>query len=99
MFSSSCPFCRIEEESIDHIFFTCVVAARLWSWLVEWSVIMQSQPSCCPDLLELQNQKTSDKRIKKLKMSLIYSTLWVIWKARNALVYRNERQVVMFMAV
>lgn len=41
------------------------------------------------------NSRDGGKRIQKLKLSLVYSTLWMKLKAHNAIVFRNERRLVM----
>nr|KAJ0189059.1 hypothetical protein LSAT_V11C800425310 [Lactuca sativa] len=45
----------------------------------------------CSSLLEKINGIEGGKRKKKGSISLIYTTLWMIWKTINALVFRNEK--------
>lgn len=62
--------------------------------MVDRSAIFKEQPSCSK-LLEMVNSRDGGKRIQKLKLSLVYSTLWMKLKAHNAIVFRNERRLVM----
>lgn len=39
--STFCPFCRVVEECINHIFFSCHFALMIWKWLVSLSSIFQ----------------------------------------------------------
>lgn len=51
----------------------------------------------CLELLEMINSTTESKKLKKLRLSLVYTTLWAIWKTRNAIIFRNEERAIMIM--
>lgn len=55
--SSLCPLCRSNEESLDHIFFSCCVASKVWCWLVEWSATIQNALTFCIDLMDMLKPK------------------------------------------
>lgn len=60
-----------------------------------WSTPFNEPPVSCSGLLEKINSTTRGNRIQKMTLSLIYFMLWMIWKSRNALVFRNERRAVL----
>lgn len=77
-----CPVCKVENETIEHIFLRCAQAVqcwqivlpefqnaggRLWQW---WERIL--------------NHVDSDKRAE------IATVCWSLWKARNEMVWNNR---------
>lgn len=47
--SSLCPFCRIDEEGVDHIFF--FLMSYLWRWLMNWSSLFTRLSNNYHDLM------------------------------------------------
>lgn len=75
--------------------FLCLKIVELVSWLV--LLVERSSFLLFKSLMELLKANTGDKRVINLHLALIYSSLRTIWKAQNALVYRNERRVFMLL--
>lgn len=43
--SNMCCFSGGEEDTINHIFFTCDYARAVWNWLMSWSSIFPFSPT------------------------------------------------------
>lgn len=56
-----------------------------------------SSMSSCDDLKEMLQADIGSKKMQKLKLSLVCTTIWMIWKERNAIVFRNKRRTIMLM--
>lgn len=78
--SAKCPFCT-QEESINHLLFTCRRLAPLWAEL----------NSLCHSPQGLLQAWEGDLN-NKIRTTVLLATLWNIWKRRNAKVFRNEHQ-------
>lgn len=87
----TCSVCYLNDEEVDHIFFKCNFSTQIWSWFITWSGLLASIPGDRLELLTMLATPVSDKKKKKLKLTLIYSVIWLIWKARNSLMFNKER--------
>ena len=92
-----CPLCDQEDETIQHLLTTCMVARQVWSRLL--------QPLELTDLVPLQNERSfADwwrkmlSRVKKVQKkgvnTLIILGAWTIWKHRNACVFQGVSPLV-----
>ncbi|GJN03178.1 hypothetical protein PR202_ga20588 [Eleusine coracana subsp. coracana] len=85
-----CPLCDQEEEMIQHLLTTCVVAREVWYKLLQ----PLSLASSAPRRRELSFADWWHKTMKKVKKEdrkgvnfLIILGDWIIWKHRNACVF------------
>lgn len=90
---SSSPCCLYNDvnKSIDHLFFSYVYAKTIWNWLGAWCGVLPVKPCNLVELLEVLKSKNQNRRYTLLRLALIYLALWLIWKARNKLLFRKER--------
>jgi hypothetical protein len=87
-----CPLCDQEDETIQHLLTTCVVARQVWFILLH--------PLELTDLVPSQNERSFadwwrkmmrrvKKEHKKGVNTLIILGAWTIWKHRNACVFEG----------
>jgi len=82
-----CPFCRMEEETVQHIFSTCVVAHRLWVKCYNWVGIKSVRN------YDIANQFCNFYVNAMSKRSnFVWKGMWMtlaleIWKHRNRIVF------------
>ena len=72
----TCLFCS-EEESINHLFFECVVAKEIWS-SVQFLTEVDISPICLSNITKLW----PDKKFS-VENVVHASVLWAIWLVRN----------------
>ncbi|XP_057415552.1 uncharacterized protein LOC130710343 [Lotus japonicus] len=81
-----CPFCQVEDESIDHLMVRCMVVVR-W-WFVIMGGLRVNSFSTVQELLqqvfELNDPALAEKCV---------NFMWVIWEARNKLVFHGMQVV------
>jgi hypothetical protein len=81
-----CVFCK-EHETINHIFFDCVVARNVWEKVSEFFGLPPISDYLSVARIWLANTKHAAQ-------NTIYSAvLWSIWKIRNALVFDNQQWI------
>lgn len=97
MSTSPSPFCQEAEDCVDHVFFSCsYFALVIQNWLARWSSLVVTLPNLCEYMMEFLEVVDKSKKMKKFLLSLVYkSTLWIIWKASNALIFIKERLMIM----
>lgn len=93
--ASVCSICGKAEESIEHLFFICPFAVRLWSWLSSL-VRMRIDASNINAILAILDQAGS-VQVKHTLLAAIINVLWFIWKSRNLI--RFEGLKISFSAV
>ena len=75
-------FCK-EQESIDHLFFGCVVAKQIWA---EMSKILSHDIG--NDYISIARFWPAHKN-KLVLNSVCACVMWCIWKFRNSMVFNN----------
>jgi mannosylglycoprotein endo-beta-mannosidase len=80
---TDCIFCS-EEESVDHLFFSCIVATKIWELVSEFFGI-----SIGLDYLSVARFWIANKKHMALN-TICAATLWSIWKSRNALIFDSK---------
>ncbi|TVU05324.1 hypothetical protein EJB05_48482, partial [Eragrostis curvula] len=85
-----CPLCDQEEENIQHLLTTCVVAREVWFHVLR-RVELQS---LMPDQDELNFKEWWRRSLRKVPKekkkgfnTLVMLTSWGIWKQRNSCVF------------
>ncbi|MFS8011332.1 putative reverse transcriptase zinc-binding domain-containing protein [Helianthus anomalus] len=85
----ACPMCNSEEETVDHVFIACRVAAIIWSEISSWCKIPNIFAFSTKDLLCLHSTLRVSERKKVAVQGIIMVACWSLWRARNNSKYSN----------
>lgn len=82
-FPSMCRLCRSEEETLEHLIWHCKFSKQLWRWVTKFfsirynfQSIMKAIRQGCPFIKQLWN-------------ATVISTVIVIWKHRNSIIFEE----------
>jgi hypothetical protein len=76
-------FCS-KEEIVEHLFFSCIVATRIWEIVSEFF-----STSIGLDYLSVARFWIANKKHMALN-SICAAIIWSIWKSRNALIFYSK---------
>lgn len=84
---SVCGFCKNNNETSHHIFFTCPVTIQLWDWLSKGA----DQILDCSNCLNLLMNRigAGSNLVQQLMNSAIIHMIWAIWTERNHRYFDN----------
>jgi len=83
-------FCRHGIEDKDHLFFSCGFSSRIWYHVIELCCVL-NPPICWDVVVSLGLQEWMGKTMKAyLCWSVFGSTIYNIWRNRNALRHGNN---------
>lgn len=88
---SLCKICGEGEEDADHLFTSCYMASMIWQKISIWCNIPPIYAFTMKDLLQIHNNIGENGRKKKLIRVVIIAACWIIWKARNELIFAGKR--------
>ena len=88
--ASRCPFCREEEEGLDHILIHCPPIWDLWVNLISVLGVSWSDPFAVKDLIHSWGQIPVKKNVKNLWWAAPLTIFWETWKERNRIVSEEE---------
>nr|XP_043620353.1 uncharacterized protein LOC122592223 [Erigeron canadensis] len=78
-----CVFCGEGIEKVEHIFYECIIAARVWQYISDWCKSPPFFIFSVKDLLKYHEIKGKSKLEKMVIKGIIMTSCWSIWKARN----------------
>ena len=87
-FASICPFCRKNENSLDHILIHYSAIWELWATILSVTRISWACPYMVKDLFCAWSQLP----VKKINRKLWWVPLcfcWAIWKERNRIMFED----------
>ncbi|XP_022008252.2 uncharacterized protein LOC110907604 [Helianthus annuus] len=82
-----CPLCKSVDESVEHLFTSCVIASILWQKVSRWCRIPPIFAFSFKDLVEIHNGPAIIPRVKHIIHGIIFVSCWVLWAARNKVVF------------
>jgi hypothetical protein len=88
--ASLCPMCGIDRETASHLFIYCGIARQVWAEIFKWLNIPFGLPH---SIFSIFDNLTSAGVLKSSKGRLMISSVvvWMLWKARNAVLFDNGR--------
>lgn len=89
--SSQCPRCEESEESLGHLFTGCRDTLLIWMEIEKWCKISPIVAFDVADLIFLHNFVDGSVKKKIMIQVVILATCWVIWNARNNLIFNNRK--------
>ncbi|XP_071689129.1 uncharacterized protein [Rutidosis leptorrhynchoides] len=74
-----CSSCSLDAEDLQHIFFECVIASQVWTYIATWIEVSIPKWNALDDLwnwIRTAHQKHTDRIIIEV---ICYATLWTLW--------------------
>ncbi|KAJ0801471.1 putative reverse transcriptase zinc-binding domain-containing protein [Helianthus annuus] len=87
--TSLCPMCNSEEETVDHVFNTCIIAANVWNGVSVWCKIPNIFAFYLKDLLHIFKDLDVSEKKKEVVQGIILIGCWSLWRARNNAKFSN----------
>ncbi|XP_058734045.1 uncharacterized protein LOC131605718 [Vicia villosa] len=88
--SSMCSMCGQEEETADHVFFSCIKTAGIWQGVLNWIGSSHSPQPWSIDLQRfLDRTKGKGWRTRLFQLALT-ETVHEVWLYRNSIVFCKE---------
>ncbi|XP_022003080.1 uncharacterized protein LOC110900500 [Helianthus annuus] len=87
--STLCPTCNSEEETVDHMFDTCIIAANVWNGVRVWCKIPNIYAFYLKDLLSIFKDLDATEKKKEAVQGIILIRCWSLWRARNNAKFSN----------
>ncbi|XP_076891407.1 uncharacterized protein LOC143571311 [Bidens hawaiensis] len=85
-----CPVCGDAEETAEHLLGSCRFAQALWNGIANWCKVPVIYAFSTRDVLELYKYCHFSKQKAKIFQAVCLTTVWCIWKARNAAVFERK---------
>lgn len=79
----TCLFCA-ESETVQHLFFDCIVAKHVWNFVAECFHIRT--PDSFEDICDLWHMHKS----KPVLNMVVAASLWSLWKLRNEFCFQGR---------
>ncbi|XP_035843953.1 uncharacterized protein LOC110931403 [Helianthus annuus] len=86
----SCPLCNLEVESVDHLFTSCGVTSVIWQKVQAWCKSSNLFVFSFRDILEVHKWVGLDGHRKEVFHGISILTCWMIWRARNDLIFSGK---------
>ncbi|KAJ9568127.1 LOW QUALITY PROTEIN: hypothetical protein OSB04_004093 [Centaurea solstitialis] len=96
--TSTCPFCELDPETEEHLFYSCSFTKEIWKWLINWCNLNDFQHSSLQQLFFGLPECTSERKKKCFLEAVVGTTIWFVWKCRNDLVFNRRRCSISMMA-
>ncbi|PWA48762.1 RNA-directed DNA polymerase, eukaryota, Reverse transcriptase zinc-binding domain protein [Artemisia annua] len=93
--SARCPMCNSADESVSHIFFSCIFASGVWSLVWRWCKMSVASFADYEAVLKWPSSRSNSAKEKKIICGIFWVTSWAIWKERNKVVFQNGEPKVM----
>jgi hypothetical protein len=86
-----CALCKQEDESINHLFFSCNVAYHLWMKVYKCVQFTAPLPNTPNDHFQQHAGGWTSKKPLKFWNSIWLATIWSLWKWRNDLIFNEAK--------
>ena len=89
-----CPLCEKVNDSHKHLFFYCEISKEVWKNLME-KLEEIGMPILWEDIIEYYSERPCNNSIGSVMRRIsLATTVYYIWKERNARLFRGEKQTI-----
>jgi hypothetical protein len=92
--SRECVLCFGSLESLTHLFLHCDFAFSIWVKIFTWLGVIVVMPATLSSLFELLSGLATTKKARKVNLLVWHTTIWLIWRARNEVIFNNSVKAV-----
>jgi hypothetical protein len=89
-----CVVCGRCIETSVHLFLHCNGVARIWNEITRWLGLCLIIPPTMAISFAMWVSCSSSKKVKQGICLIWYAYVWVLWKARNAFLFKNKAFIV-----
>nr|GEX25019.1 RNA-directed DNA polymerase, eukaryota, reverse transcriptase zinc-binding domain protein [Tanacetum cinerariifolium] len=82
--------CGNEIEERDHVFSSCDVAVCTWRTVFRWLQLSTVSMGTINDTMQLVDSCGMPEKKKKVIEAVCLTTIWVLWKFRNAFTFKSQ---------
>ncbi|XVF82029.1 hypothetical protein PTKIN_Ptkin16aG0010100 [Pterospermum kingtungense] len=90
MDNALCVFCKVEVESIEHLFFQCKFSWNLWMYWASFWGIVWCTPSKPVVFFLSWPDAIPEGQCDKLWRMMFFFTTWTLWLVRNDMVFNGS---------
>ncbi|XP_028113856.1 uncharacterized protein LOC114311884 [Camellia sinensis] len=86
-----CLFCKLEPESVDHLFLQCTEIWKVWSSLLQWWGVSWVIPATVDGVLLWWMGTKFKKSVERIWRLVPIAMLWSVWRLRNECVFKGSQ--------
>jgi hypothetical protein len=87
-----CCMCRVDEETIDHLFLHCKVATKLWDTDLSLFRMHWVMPRRVVDLLDCWQGRLGRHQNIEIWKAIPHCLMWCIWRERNERTFEDSER-------
>lgn len=84
-----CALCSNEDETLEHLLFSCPVSCSVWKTSYKWLGISTALPHDCWQHFLLHGAELKASKQRKGMISIWLAITWSIWLGRNKIIFDN----------
>jgi hypothetical protein len=84
--------CRVDEETIDHLFLHCKVANELWDTVLSLFGMHWVMPRRVVDLLDCWQGRLGWHQNIEIWKAIPHCLMWCIWRERNERTFEDSER-------
>jgi hypothetical protein len=86
-----CPLCRMEEETVNHIFFKCLWVTSIWKDIRQWLGIRRNMSTLASTAKWFRKEIKGKSSHVKAKRIATACFVYNIWDARNKIIFEGKK--------
>lgn len=86
-----CLFCKLEPESVDHLFLQCSEIWKVWSSMLQWWGVSWVIPATVDGVLLWWLGTKCKKSVMRIWRLVPIAMLWSVWRLRNECVFKGNQ--------
>jgi hypothetical protein len=89
-----CVFCRVDEKSHNHLFFSCPWTSLLWRMIKSWLYLHKRMATINSVICGLPSSRNNTaSRMRRVSLGIL---IYLIWEERSKRVFDNSCNPVLF---
>ncbi|XP_019242423.1 PREDICTED: uncharacterized protein LOC109222532 [Nicotiana attenuata] len=87
-----CPMCKVEEESMEHLFFKCSFTAGIWSKILQWMGIARQPMGWSQEVDRACSNAKSTSTNSEIYRIALASCVYQVWQERNYRIFQAKQK-------
>ncbi|XP_009623361.1 uncharacterized protein [Nicotiana tomentosiformis] len=89
---ATCSLCNNEEETTDHLFFSCPYSSRVWIAMLRWQGIHRQAMTWTNEIEWAERYYKGRSTTAELYKLILADSLYYIWQERNGRIFKGEQR-------